>query len=214
VVEVSEADIVVGYVSQTATRMKEVVEDALGGVLFIDEAYTLVPQTEGHTFGQSAIDTLLKLMEDHRGKFVLIVAGYSEPMRRFLRANEGFASRFSFTLTFSSYAPDEIVQIAELIAGQERMVVDAPAWDVLRDEAAQLISIPSGNGTMLDNAGNGRYARKVVELCKRERARRLHRIAPQPAQVNELIRTDPTVLKITADDMQLATAHARPAIGP
>jgi hypothetical protein len=94
------------------------------------------------------------------------------------------------------------------------MVVDAPAWDVLRDEAAQLISIPSGNGTMLDNAGNGRYARKVVELCKRERARRLHRIAPQPAQVNELIRTDPTVLKITADDMQLATAHARPAIGP
>ncbi|MEB3033404.1 AAA family ATPase [[Mycobacterium] nativiensis] len=214
VVEVSEADIVVGYVSQTATRMKDVVEDALGGVLFIDEAYTLVPQTEGHSFGQSAIDTLLKLMEDHRGKFVLIVAGYSEPMRRFLRANEGFASRFSFTLTFSSYAPDEIVQIAELIAGQERMVVDAPAWDVLRGEAAQLISIPSGNGTMLDNAGNGRYARKVVELCKRERARRLHRVAPQPAQVNELIRTDPTVLKITADDMQLAIAHARPAIGP
>lgn len=163
--EVSESDIVVGYVSQTATRMREVCEEALGGVLFIDEAYTLVPQTEGHSFGKEAIDTLLKFMEDHWGKFVVIVAGYVQPMRRFLRANEGFASWFGFTLSFSSYAPDEVVQIAQAIAKKERLGVDAAAWEALRSEATQLLSVP---GTMLDVAGNGRYARKVVGACKSE----------------------------------------------
>ncbi len=209
--EVSEADIVVGYISQTATRMREVCEAALGGVLFIDEAYTLVPETEGHSFGKEAIDTLLKFMEDHRGKFVLIVAGYVQPMRRFLRANEGFASRFGFTLTFSSYAPDEIVQIAQLIASKDRLVIDAAAWEALRAEAANLLSIPSGDNTMLDVAGNGRYARKVVAACKSERARRLYRTAPQPQDLEALVRADPSALKVSLDDMMRALAKARPA---
>jgi SpoVK/Ycf46/Vps4 family AAA+-type ATPase len=209
--EVSEADIVVGYISQTATRMREVCEAALGGVLFIDEAYTLVPETEGHSFGKEAIDTLLKFMEDHRGKFVLIVAGYVQPMRRFLRANEGFASRFGFTLTFSSYAPDEIVQIAHLIASKDRLVIDAAAWEALRAEAANLLSIPSGDNTMLDVAGNGRYARKVVAACKSERARRLYRTAPQPQDLEALVRADPSALKVSVDDMMRALAKARPA---
>lgn len=210
--EVSEADIVVGYISQTATRMREVCEAALGGVLFIDEAYTLVPETEGHSFGKEAIDTLLKFMEDHRGKFVLIVAGYVTPMRRFLRANEGFASRFGFTLTFSSYAPEEIVQIAQLIAGKERLAIDTAAWDALRREAAYLLTIPSGDGTMLDVAGNGRYARKVIGACKSERARRLYRAAPLPQDLEQLVRADPSALQVNADDMQRALAQARPAI--
>jgi type VII secretion ATPase EccA len=209
--EVSEADIVVGYISQTATRMREVCEAALGGVLFIDEAYTLVPETEGHSFGKEAIDTLLKFMEDHRDKFVVIVAGYVGPMRRFLRANEGFASRFGFTLTFSSYAPDEIVQIAQLIARKDRLIVDPAAWQVLHDEAAQLLALPSGDGTMLDVAGNGRYARKVVSACKSERARRLYRAAPSPQDLEQLVRAEPTALKVNVDDMQRAVAQARPA---
>lgn len=210
--EVSESDIVVGYISQTATRMKEVCEAALGGVLFIDEAYTLVPETEGHTFGKEAIDTLLKFMEDHRGKFVVIVAGYAAPMKRFLRANQGLASRFGFTLTFSSYAPDEIVQIGQLIATKERLVVDSAAWEALHSEATHLLSIASGDGTMLDVAGNGRYARKVLSACKSERARRLHRAAPQPQDLDQLVRADPSALKVNADDMQRALAQARPAI--
>lgn len=209
--EVSEADIVVGYISQTATRMREVCEEALGGVLFIDEAYTLVPETEGHSFGKEAIDTLLKFMEDHRDKFVVIAAGYVQPMRRFLRANEGFASRFGFTLTFSSYAPEEIVQIAQLIARKDRLSVDPAAWEVLGSEAAQLLAVPSGDGTMLDVAGNGRYARKVVGACKSERARRLYRAAPLPQDLEQLVRADPAALKVNVDDMQRALAQARPA---
>ncbi len=100
--EVTEEDLVVGYVSQTAQRMKEVCEEALGGVLFIDEAYRLVPEHEGHSFGKDAINTLLKYMEDFRDQLVVIVAGYPTEMRRFLAANPGLASRFHFTLTFES----------------------------------------------------------------------------------------------------------------
>ena len=98
VMEVTEEDLVVGYVSQTAQRMKEVCEEALGGVLFIDEAYRLVPEHEGHSFGKDAINTLLKYMEDFRDQLVVIVAGYPTEMRRFLAANPGLASRFHFTL--------------------------------------------------------------------------------------------------------------------
>ena len=208
--EVSEADIVVGFVSQTANRMKEVCEAALGGVLFIDEAYTLVPEKEGHSFGKEAIDTLLKFMEDHRGEFVVIVAGYEAPMKRFLRANQGLASRFGFTLTFSSYAPDEIVQIAQLIARKERLLIDEAAWEALRAESSHLLSIPFNDGTMLDAAGNGRYARKVVTACKSERARRLRHAAPLPQDLEQMLRADPTALKVTVDDMHRALAQARP----
>jgi type VII secretion ATPase EccA len=105
VMEVTEEDLVVGYVSQTAQRMKDVCEEALGGVLFIDEAYRLVPEHEGHSFGKDAINTLLKYMEDFRDQLVVIVAGYPKEMRRFMAANPGLASRFHFTLTFNSYSP-------------------------------------------------------------------------------------------------------------
>jgi SpoVK/Ycf46/Vps4 family AAA+-type ATPase len=83
VMEVAEEDVVSGYVSQTAERMKVVCEEALGGVLFIDEAYRLVPEVEGHSFGKDAINTLLKYMEDFRDQLVVIVGGYPKEMRRF-----------------------------------------------------------------------------------------------------------------------------------
>jgi type VII secretion ATPase EccA len=211
--EVTEEDIVVGYVSQTAARMKDVCEEARGGVLFIDEAYRLVPKTEGHSFGVDAINTLLKYMEDYRDELVVIVAGYPAEMRDFLKANAGLASRFHFTLTFASYTPDEIVAIGRHLAGKERLVVDDAAWELLRADATQLRSMPYESGTMLDVAGNGRYARKVTVACRRERARRLHRLAPSPQDLERLVRTDPSVLKVSVEDMQGAIAESRPAAG-
>ena len=211
--EVTEEDIVVGYVSQTAARMKDVCEEARGGVLFIDEAYRLVPKTEGHSFGVDAINTLLKYMEDYRDELVVIVAGYPAEMQDFLKANPGLAGRFHFTLTFASYTPDEVVAIGRHLAGKERLVVDDAAWNLLRDEATQLRSIPYESGTMLDVAGNGRYARKVTVACRRERARRLHRLAPTPQDLERLVRTDPSVLYVSVEDMRRALAESRPAAG-
>jgi type VII secretion ATPase EccA len=211
--EVTEEDIVVGYVSQTAARMKEVCEEARGGVLFIDEAYRLVPKTEGHSFGVDAINTLLKYMEDYRDELVVIVAGDPAEMRDFLKANAGLASRFHFTLTFASYTPDEIVAIGRHLAGKERLVVDDAAWELLRADATELRSMPCDSGTMLDVAGNGRYARKVTVACRRERARRLHRVAPSPQELDQLVRTDPSVLKVSVEDMQGAIAESRPGAG-
>jgi type VII secretion ATPase EccA len=208
--EVTEEDVVVGYVSQTAARMKDVCEEARGGVLFIDEAYRLVPKTEGHSFGVDAINTLLKYMEDYRDELVVIVAGYPAEMRDFLKANAGLASRFHFTLTFASYTPEEIVAIGRHLAGKERLVVEDAAWELLRADATQLRSIPYESGTMLDLAGNGRYARKVTVACRRERARRLHRLAPSPHDLEQLVRTDPSVLNVGVEDMARAIAESRP----
>jgi replication-associated recombination protein RarA len=106
VLEVTEEDLAVGYVSQTAARMKEVCEEALGGVLFIDEAHRRVPEHEGHSFGKDAINTLMKYIEDFRDLLVVITAGYPREMRRFMAANPGLVSRFHLTLTFSSYTAD------------------------------------------------------------------------------------------------------------
>jgi type VII secretion ATPase EccA len=206
VMEVTEEDLVVGYVSQTAQRMKEVCEEALGGVLFIDEAYRLVPETEGHSFGKDAINTLLKYMEDFRDQLVVIVAGYPTEMRRFMAANPGLASRFHFTLTFDSYTPEEIVAIGRHIAANEKISISEEAWPLLEAEALRLRSVTTGSGTALDVAGNGRFARKVVIACKRERARRLHTVAP--AELAELAKTDPSVLVVNDDDMARALASA------
>ena len=205
--EVTEEDIVVGFVSQTAQRMKEVCEEALGGVLFIDEAYRLVPETEGHSFGKDAINTLLKYMEDFRDQLVVIVAGYPKEMRRFLAANPGLASRFHFTLTFSTYGPEEIVAIANHIATKvEKVAIAEDAWPLLHAEATRLRGTPHEVGTLLDFAGNGRYARKVVIACKRERARRLHTATPR--ELAELAKTDPSVLVVNQEDMRRAVASA------
>lgn len=207
VMEVTEEDLVVGYVSQTAQRMKEVCEEALGGVLFIDEAYRLVPETEGHSFGKDAINTLLKYMEDFRDQLVVIVAGYPAEMRRFMAANPGLASRFHFTLSFDSYTPAEMVQIGRHIASKEKIAIAEQAWPLLEAEADRLRSTPVNSGTALDIAGNGRFARKVIIACKRERARRLHTIPP--AQLSELAQSDPTVLIVNDDDMRRALASAQ-----
>ena len=204
--EVTEEDIVVGFVSQTAERMKAVCEEALGGVLFIDEAYRLVPEHEGHSFGKDAINTLLKYMEDFRDQLVVIVAGYPKEMRRFLAANPGLASRFHFTLTFDTYSADEILAIGRHIAAKEKIAIVDGAWPLLHAEAQRLRDTPVESGTALDVAGNGRYARKVVIACKRERARRLRDVPPH--ELAEIATRKPEVLLVHEEDMRRALASA------
>ena len=202
-VEVTEEDLVVGYVSQTAARMKEVCESALGGVLFIDEAYRLAPETEGASFGKDAINTLLKYMEDFRDQLVVIAAGYPREMRRFMKANPGLASRFHMTLTFTSYTPDEIVQIAQLIAKKDNIAIVDTAWPLLEAEAARLRNTTIDQGTALDIAGNGRFARNVIVHCKHERARRLSTTPP-----DLLAKASSLDLQVNDDDMRRAIAAA------
>ena len=150
-------------------------------------------------------------MEDYRDRLVVIVAGYPKEMRRFMASNPGLASRFHFTLTFDSYTPEELVAIGRFIAGKEKLVVAESAWPLLAAEAARLRATPHDSGTLLDYAGNGRYVRKVVLGCKRERARRLHTLTP--AALAELASADPGALVVNSDDMARALAAALSTAG-
>lgn len=112
-VEVDRSNLVVGYVGQTATKTAQVIDDAIGGVLFIDEAYTLSANKGENDFGQEAIDTLLKAMEDHRDDLIVIVAGYPDLMEDFLNSNPGLRSRFNKYIFFADYTPEELIRILE-----------------------------------------------------------------------------------------------------
>ncbi|MGW4210498.1 right-handed parallel beta-helix repeat-containing protein [Lentzea sp. NPDC004789] len=167
-VEVARADLVAQIIGGTAIKTTEVFNTALGGVLFIDEAYTLAAGQGGGTgpdFGREAIDTLLKLMEDHREDVVVIAAGYSKEMAEFLRANPGMESRFSRTIEFENYSADELVTIVRTHCKRHDYRLDESAAEVLEDYFEH---IPK-DGTF----GNGRTARKVFEVMADRQATRL-----------------------------------------
>ncbi|MET9469877.1 right-handed parallel beta-helix repeat-containing protein [Streptomyces sp. NPDC006544] len=170
-VEVARADLVASIIGGTAIKTTEVFKGALGGVLFLDEAYTL-SQGGGGTgpdFGREAIDTLVKLMEDHRDDIVVIVAGYSEEMRGFLDSNPGLASRFSRTVDFENYSDAELTTIVEMSAHGHGYELAEGTHDVLTRHF----------GAMTKGAdfGNGRAARKVFEEMVDRQASRLAGLA-------------------------------------
>ncbi|QVQ51996.1 AAA family ATPase [Spiractinospora alimapuensis] len=166
VVEVQRADLVGEYLGATAIRTNEVIDRALGGVLFIDEAYALVNSGDGQPdrFGQEAVQTLLKRAEDDRDQLVVILAGYSEEMDRFLASNPGLASRFSTRVRFPGYTPDELIEISEGLFEQRGDELDDSVVPALRqrfDQAAQL--------GVIDDLGNGRFVRSLVERAAEAR---------------------------------------------
>ena len=182
-VEVDRSGLVAGYVGQTALKTQKVIEKAMGGVLFIDEAYALNGKSE-NDFGQEAIDTVLKAMEDHRDDLVVIVAGYTDLMDKFIHSNPGLESRFNRFLLFEDYTADEMVQIFDMQCkkGCYRLTEDARPLvrDYIAEESAD------------DSFGNARGVRNLFEHILVAQNNRL-------AAMENVTREDLTV--ITADDV-------------
>jgi SpoVK/Ycf46/Vps4 family AAA+-type ATPase len=178
-VEVSRVDLVGEHIGSTAIRTQEAFDKARGGVLFIDEAYALSPEDSGRDFGKEAIDTLVKLMEDHRESVVVIVAGYTAEMERFLSVNPGVASRFSRTITFSDYNPEELLSIVEQQAEEHEYRLAPGAAEAL---LKYFTVLPKGPAF-----GNGRTARQTFEAM-------VERHASRVAQVDDPTTDDLTLL--------------------
>ncbi|HET9647715.1 MAG TPA: AAA family ATPase [Microlunatus sp.] len=163
-IEASRVDLVGQYVGQTAPRVRKIFNRASGGVLFIDEAYSLIPPDAHRDFGTEAIATLLKLMEDRRDEVVVIVAGYPQEMERFLASNPGLASRFPKTLTFTDYTDEELLDIFATVAGKQGFRLGPGVTERL----AALVPDPRPV-----NFGNGRFVRNVFEEAVSIQAERL-----------------------------------------
>jgi SpoVK/Ycf46/Vps4 family AAA+-type ATPase len=160
VVEAHRADLVGEHLGSTAIKTNKLVDSAMGGVLFIDEAYSLHNDgySGGDAFGAEAVQTLLKRAEDDRDRLVIVLAGYPDDMDRFLRSNPGLASRFSTRVTFPSYRPGDLVHIARLLAEQAGDSFEPAAVDLL-DE----IFVRACEAGQIDELGNGRFARSLFE---------------------------------------------------
>jgi adenylate kinase family enzyme len=189
-VEVDRSELVAGYLGQTAIKTAEVVASAAGGVLFIDEAYSLA----GDQYGQESVDTLVKEMEDRRDDLVLIVAGYPDPMVIFIAQNPGLASRFRTTIEFDDYTDEELVRILQQMAQAADYDLDNACVERF---TAVLATTPRG-----PIFGNARFARNLLEAAIGRHAWRLRDVAePTVEQLRMLI----------ADDFDEAAAESEPA---
>lgn len=168
VVEVTREDLVAGYVGQTAEKTKDKIEEALGGILFIDEAYSLNRGGE-NDFGKEAIDTLVKQMEEHYENLVVIIAGYDDEINQFLTANSGLKSRFPYTFTFKDYTLNEMVLLSKLMAKKSGFVIPENCNTNL------FHALLKGVGKQKDN-GNGRFARIVIEKAQLNLSSRLNSV--------------------------------------
>ena len=171
-VETDASGLVAGYVGQTAIKTKEVLDEAMGGVLFIDEAYAVVGEGNKQ-FGKEAIDIITKGMEDNRSDLIVIVAGYDRPMEEFLAANEGLASRFSNEIHFDDYNGEELFQIFERFCRQSQYVIEPAAQSLLRNYLDYLYHHHD------EKFGNAREMRKLFEAVITLQAQRLTKL-PNP----------------------------------
>ncbi|HEY6532525.1 MAG TPA: AAA family ATPase [Acidimicrobiales bacterium] len=180
-VEVDRSELVAGYVGQTAIKTAQVIDSAVGGVLFIDEAYALADDD----FGSEAVETLVKGMEDHREDLVVIVAGYPAPMEQFVSVNPGLRSRFRKTITFADYSVDELVAIFDQMAGK----ADYTPTDECRDRLRDLAIAEERN----EGFGNARWARGRLETAMVNAAWRLRDVdAPSVEDLRHLEPADLT----------------------
>lgn len=156
IVECDREGLIAGYIGQTAIKTKERIDEAKGGILFIDEAYALAEGSH-NSYGNEAIEVLLKNMEDKRGEFAIIVAGYPEPMERFLKSNPGLKSRFDRTFQFNDFSPEELLKIAVLMFVRENLTPDKKAEEYLKELFANMVRKKDRY------FGNARTIRRIVE---------------------------------------------------
>ncbi len=192
-IETDYSGLVAGFTGQTATKTDVVIQSALGGVLFIDEAYTLTESGRGG-FGQEAVDTLLKAMEDHRDDFMVIVAGYPEPMQKFIDSNEGLNSRFKNKIMFEDYSPAEMLDIFKNNIRSRGLLIDS--------ETEQVALKYFEKKAMKKNFGNARGVRNTVEELIKHQTMRLAKLANTNLSVEEL-------QSITVDDFYTLDASLK-----
>ncbi len=181
-VEVDRSGLVAGYVGQTALKVQEQINAALGGVLFIDEAYAL--SQENDAFGQEAIDTILKAMEDHRDDLVVIVAGYTKPMEKFIDSNPGLKSRFNKYIEFPDYSVDELEAIFDMNCKKYEYIVEEDAKKHIRE------MISARKLTKLENFANAREIRNLFEEIVTNQARRIAEIENPTSEQLKLIMSE------------------------
>jgi type VII secretion ATPase EccA len=207
VVEAKRQDFVGQHLGSTAIKTSALIDTAMGGVLFIDEAYTLIQTglSGGDAFGREAVDTLLARMEDDRDRLVVIIAGYDAEIDRFLSANEGLASRFTKRIRFPSYSPSELGDIGRLIAKARDSELSPVAYDELVTVCTRLCAGESidhdGNvRKSIDLAGNGRFVRNAIEMAEEERA---YRLTEGPDTTSHSFDED-VLMRIEGSDMKAA----------
>jgi SpoVK/Ycf46/Vps4 family AAA+-type ATPase len=207
-IEADRSKLVAGYSGQTAIKTNQLIDTAMGGVLFIDEAYTL-KSGDGDAFGAEAIDTLLKRLEDDRGKFICIVAGYTDQMHDFIDTNPGLKSRFTQTIHFEDYTPDELTQIFLNIAESKKFTVDEDAVKALHRQFEQLYLRRD------KNFGNAREARRIFdEVVERQSQRLVEQMSMPGVQVSDNEASGfsfQDMYRLTIDDIPMAKSEkARP----
>src|SRR5262249_23726976 len=170
VVEVDRAGLVAGYVGQTAIKTKEVIEKSLDGVLFIDEAYALARAESQNDFGQEAIDTLLKAMEDNRARLVVVVAGYTEPMKKFIESNPGLRSRFNKYIDFADYSPKDLTSIFDNFIKQNHYILTPGAKEQMVRNLEREYDEAAGK------SANARLVRNMFEIAVQRQANRVAKL--------------------------------------
>ena len=180
-VEVSRVDLVAPYIGQTAFKTQQVVDNALGGILFIDEAYSLEPKSS-KDFGAECISTLIKSMEDNRDNLCVILAGYTEEMEQLLQSNRGFSSRIQFKVQFPDYTTDELYQIFKKMVKDDGYKLSRNIKPVLVDHFEKV--------RKQNNFGNGRYVRSLFEKLKFEQADRITLVSDNTIDKNTITKAD------------------------
>ncbi|AIG27378.1 AAA family ATPase [Brevibacillus sp. 7WMA2] len=188
-IEVERADLVGEFIGHTAQKTRDLIKKALGGILFVDEAYSLARGGE-KDFGKEAVDCLTKAMEDHKNEFICILAGYTEEMDEFLQINPGLPSRFPIQIHFTDYEVDELMEIAAIMVEEKQYVLTSTAKEKMKQHLIHLLSDP-----FLESFSNARYIRNMLEKAIRAQAMRLLK-SSNPSKEE--------LMSIRAEDLQVS----------